>query len=118
MELKDIFAEINYKVMDEIDKVAILKVNNKKMIFCMENKDNVFVMDRDYFDYLDLNSLPYSLLLYESTRKKYYYIELSKSHNWVKACFESCEKDKIYLGKQVLNAEIDINQLRKEMKKI
>ena len=46
-----------------------------------------------------------------------YYIKLNKNVNWIKSCFETCDKDAIYLGKQVLNAEVSEEILRKELKR-
>ena len=46
-----------------------------------------------------------------------YFLKLNKNVNWVKSCFETCDKDAIYLGKQVLNSRITENDLIKELKK-
>ncbi len=57
-----------------------------------------FIFEREIFDYLDANSLPYSLLLVDTLKSKYYYIPLHKEVNWVKSCFKGCDKDQIFLG--------------------
>ena len=72
-------------------------------------------MERDFFDYLDGNTIPYSVLCHDTASGKMYYIKLNKNVNWIKSCFETCDKDAIYLGKQVLNAEVSEETLRKEL---
>lgn len=42
----------------------------------------------------------------------------SKKVNWVKSCFATCDKDELFLGKNVLNARITQEQFVEEMKKI
>ena len=37
---------------------------------------------------------------------------------WVKSCFATCDKDELFLGKNVLNARITQEQFVEEMKKI
>ena len=46
-----------------------------------------------------------------------YYLKLNKKANWVKSCFDTCDKDVIYLGKQVLNSKVTEIDLIKELKK-
>lgn len=110
--------KIGYKVIDEDTNVKILKVEAKIHIFCMESKGNQFVINRDYFEYLDSNSLPYNLFLQDILNHKNYYIELPKAHNWVKSCFETCDKENIYLGKQVLNSIITEQKLYDKLRKL
>ena len=42
----------------------------------------------------------------------------STTVNWVKSCFATCDKDELFLGKNVLNARITQEQFVEEMKKI
>lgn len=44
-------------------------------------------------------------------------MKLNKKANWVKSCFDTCDKDVIYLGKQVLNSKVTETDLIKELKK-
>lgn len=46
-----------------------------------------------------------------------FYIKLNKKSNWIKSCFQTCDKESIYLGKQVLNSRLDEKELRKVLKK-
>ena len=45
-------------------------------------------------------------------------LKLNKKVNWVKSCFATCDKDELFLGKNVLNARITQEQFVEEMKKI
>ena len=55
----------------------------------IHNKGNQFQVERDFFEYIDGNSIPYVILC----------------------------KDVIYLGKQVLNSKVTETDLIKELKK-
>lgn len=46
-----------------------------------------------------------------------HYLKLNKKSNWIKSCFQTCDKESIYLGKQVLNSRLDEKELRKVLKK-
>jgi hypothetical protein len=98
---KDI--KIEFKLLDSESIYKVYKIGEKKNLLVINNKNNQFKLSRDWFDYLDFNSLPYSILLLSQFNDEMYYLELNKEHNWVKSCFESCDKEEIFLGKQVLN---------------
>lgn len=84
----------------------------------MQEKGNQFQMDREIFEYLDANTIPYWLVLNDTIAKKHYLIVLKKENNWVKSCFIGCNKDKIFLGKQVLNCAVSNEELQKKMKSL
>ena len=46
-----------------------------------------------------------------------HYLKLNKKVNWVKSCFATCDKDELFLGKQVLNYTSSIGKFITEMKK-
>lgn len=46
-----------------------------------------------------------------------YYLKLNKKANWGKSYFDVCDKDVVYLGKQVLNSKVTETDLIKELKK-
>ena len=102
---------LDYKIIDETPNIKIIKIPTKLNICFLTQKGNQFLFDRDTFEYLEANSLPYCLLLQDITQNKYFYIPLKKETNWVKSCFAGCEKEEIYLGKQVLNAQIQFQEL-------
>lgn len=108
---------ISYKLIDEDKGFKIVKVNGKLHILYLYCKGSKFLMERDFFDYLDGNTIPYSVLCHDTVGDKMYYIKLNKNVNWIKSCFETCDKDIIYLGKQVLKEEISEEALRKQLKR-
>lgn len=107
---------IIYKLIDEDKGIKIAKVNSKAHLLYLYNQGNRFILERDFFEYIDGNSIPYSILCHDTSGKKFYFLKLDKNVNWVKSCFETCDKDAIYLGKQVLNAQISEAELRKILK--
>ena len=109
--------KIPYKLIDEDSDFKLVKVNSKIHILYLFGKGNRFLMERDYFEYLDGNTIPYSILCHDITNNKMYYLKLNKNANWVKSCFETCEKDCIYLGKEIFRSLISDNVLRTELLK-
>lgn len=109
--------KIEYKKIDEDKGVKLYKFNSKSHLLYIKSKGNQFLLTRDFFEYLDSNSLPYSILLHDIQKNKLYYLELRKDNNWIKSCFATCDKEEIYLGKQVLNYPIDKKSLCLKLKK-
>lgn len=119
MKIEDLLKNIGveFKVIDEIGSKKIIKIPTKLHICFISQKGNQFRIDRDTFDYLDVNSLPYCFILEDTVQNKYFYLSLEKEHNWVKSCFLGCQKEDIYLGKQVLNAQIGFEDLKQKLSK-
>ena len=109
---------IAYKIIDEEGNTELLKINNKLNMLYIHNRGNRFQMERDFFEYLDGNSIPYVIVCCDDLNNTLYYLKLNKEVNWVKSCFATCDKDAIYLGKQVLNCKIETMDLIRELKKI
>lgn len=108
---------VAYKIIDEEGNTTIVKINGKLHMLYIHNKGNQFQVERDFFEYIDSNSIPYVILCEDDNTHVLYFLKLNKNVNWVKSCFETCDKDVIYLGKQVLNSRITENDLIKELKK-
>ncbi len=104
-----------YKVIDGEGNISILKINGKLHILYIHNKGTQFLVERDFFEYIDSNSIPYAILCEDDNTHILYYLNLNKKVNWVKSCFETCDKESIYLGKQVLNSKITESDLIKEL---
>ena len=119
MKIEKILKKIgfNFKIIDEINNIKIIKIPMKLHICFIMQNGNQFILDRDTFDYLTANSLPYCLIMQDTTQNKYYFLQLEKESNWIKSCFASCDKEKIYLGKQVLNAQVEFEELKNKLKK-
>lgn len=110
-------ANIPYMVIDEGEGIKLIKVNSKIHILYLCCKGNIFLLERDFFEYIDGNSIPYAILCYDCSAMKMYYLKLNKNVNWVKSCFNTCEKDSIYLGKEVLKAQIRDDLLKEKFLK-
>lgn len=108
---------IAYKVIDGEGNTTIIKINGKLHMLYIHNKGNQFQVERDFFEYIDGNSIPYVILCEDDNIHVLYYLKLNKKANWVKSCFDTCDKDVIYLGKQVLNSKVTETDLIKELKK-
>ena len=108
---------IPYKLIDEDDGLKLVKINSKLHILYLYRKGNQFLMDRDFFDYLDGNSIPYSILCHDTLNKKLYYLKLNKNTNWIKSCFKTSDKDQLFLGKNVLNVQTTAAVFQKELLK-
>ncbi len=118
MSAIDIIKKFDIKVIDEEEDWSIFKVGTKMHILWLQSNSNRFMMERDIFEYLDSNKLPYSILLFNKKEKKYFYIDLKKGYNWVKACFDSCDKDTLFLGKQIMNYPVTEKEIVSILKKI
>ena len=118
MLVMDILEEnaIAYKIVDESKNLKMIKIPDKVHIYYVQEKGNQFQMDREIFEYLDANTIPYWLVLNDTIAKKHYLIVLKKENNWVKSCFSGCNKNKIFLGKQVLNYVVSNEDLKKKIK--
>lgn len=108
----------NFKVIDIEDNYKILKIENRLNLLQLTSKNDVFLLDRDLFDYLDANKLSYVLLLLNEQKKQWYLLQLKKENNWIKSCFATCDKQKIFLGKQVLNSNIKEEEINKKIQRI
>lgn len=117
-KLEQLFKKLNieFKMIDHEGSYTVYKIEDSINLLFIESRNNQFKLERDWFDYLDLNSLPYSILLINKTSADLYYLPFSKKHNWIKSCFETCDKEAIFLGKQVLNSRISTEQLCNKLK--
>lgn len=117
MKIEELLKEVDYKLIDSENGIRIYKLWNEKHLYYMESRNNRFEMERDYFDFLDGHKYPYIFVLFDSSANKYYYLDMNKTHNWIKSCFETCDKEKIYMGKQVMNYIISEADLLCKLKK-
>ena len=111
-------SKVPYKLIDEDDGFKLVKVNAKHHVLYLYTKGNRFLMDRDLFDYIDGNAIPYSVLCHDTTCNKLYYIKLNKNANWIKSCFKTCDKQEIFLGKDVMNQLISAKALEDIFRKM
>lgn len=110
-------SNIDFKLLDAEDNYKLLKVGNKINLLQLTSKDDTFLLSRDLFDYLDGNKLSYAILLLNKSKEKWYYLKLRKENNWIKSSFATCDKEDIYLGKQVLNSVVAEAEICKKIEK-
>lgn len=111
-------SNVEYKVIDSEGNTSIIKINGKIHMLYIHNRGNQFQVERDFFEYIDGNSIPYVILCEDDNTHILYFLKLNKNVNWVKSCFETCDKESIYLGKQVLNSKVTENELIKMLKNV
>lgn len=110
--------KIPYRLIDNNEGFKLIKINSKHHLFYMNSRNTQFLMERDFFEYLDENSIPYSVLCHDISKNNYYYLKFKKKANWIKSYFGTCDKDSIYLGKQVLNSRVSEKELCDVLKKL
>ena len=66
---------------------------------------------------LQENCEKYILCLYDRKNNKYYYIKFPNKSNWLSGSFNSCGKEELFLGKQVLNNQSTIGNILVDLKK-
>ena len=77
----------------------------------IRNKTNAFKFPRELFYYLDNYKLPYTLLLEDTKERKVYFLEFKCENNWLSSSFHRCDKEELFLGKQVLNYQSNIGRI-------
>lgn len=100
------------------NNVHIYTINDEKMIIVIINKrDNIFSISRDIFNVIDDELLPYSFFLIDNYERIYFY-KINEPNNSLRKAFDSCNKDIIYFGKEILNNTIIDKDLKKYIDKI
>ncbi len=84
----------------------------------MEGSTNVFSLDRDLFYFLDNQKKPYGFILNAVKENRIYFLEFNKKINWLSMCFNSCDKENLYFGKQILNNISDYSKIISRIQKI
>ena len=119
MTIKDILDQnkIVFSIIYKDKKAEIIQIKDCKIII-WENKGNVFKMRREWFDKLSDNCNKYYILLVDSVNNQTFFIKFIEKNNWLSSSFLCCEKEEIYLGKQVLQYKSDTNKIISEIIKI
>ena len=107
---------IIYKKLDEDEWFSLFKVREKVIILYQSQVGSDFIMERDIFEYIDGNRLPYLILLEDLSKNNLFLLSFNSKNNWVKSSFDSCDKIRLHLGKRVLNSTVDLNQIIKKLK--
>lgn len=117
MTIEELFDKYNieYTVIKKEQKIQLLKVNDYNLLIWI-NDNNLFKMHRKWFEQLENNCEKYALLLVDKSVKKNYYIKCKNKNNWVSQGFYNCNKNEIYLGKQVMNYEKSLAYIISDIK--
>ena len=110
--------KIAYKEKGYKPNIKLYKIGEKKPInvAAIYNSNNIFMVDRDLFFYLNNQKENYSFLLFDTSEKKTYYLEFKNKTNWLASAFERTNKEKLYFGKVVLNYKTNEVELMKKLK--
>lgn len=108
--------EIKYKNLSSEKSINIFSVGNLNVLFWI-NDGNVFKMKRKWMEQLSDNCVEYALFLLDKKTKKYYYVKFENKNNWLSGSFINCDKEELFLGKQILNYPSTITKFVSDMKK-
>lgn len=119
MTVKNILEQnkILFSIIYKDKKVEIIQIKDCKIIIWV-NKGNIFKMDRKWFEKLSNNCSKYYTVLVDSINNQMFFIKFIEKNNWLSNSFSCCEKEEIFLGKQVLQYKSDMNKIISEIKKI
>lgn len=118
MTISELFDKYNisYEMKQQDKGIQLYKVGKTNLLIWL-NDGNVFKLRRKWFNALTADGDRYSLLLFDKTEKKYYYLKFNQRNNWFSEGFLNCDKSEIFLGKQVLNYAKTMNQIIPELVK-
>lgn len=108
---------IDFKVLDEDKDFVLYKIQDRLVLLHMLCKSSDFIMERDIFEYIDSNKLEYRIICENTSSGKMFYLKFPNKNNWIKGAFESCSKQKLHLGKQVLNNQMKLIDIASNLKR-
>lgn len=119
MTIQELFKanEINYKVKHKENNISLLEISNYSVLIWINNNSS-FKMKRNLLKEMNKISEKQVYLLIDSTTKKYYFMKFPKANNWLTSGFYNCNKDELFLGKQVLNNQTSLSNIISEIKKL
>ena len=109
--------EIDFSVIEKSKSIQQIRIADTNVMIWI-NEGNVFKFKRCLFEKLENNCSQYALMLFDKNNKKYYFIKFVEKNNWLSSGFYSCDKNEIFLGKQVLNYETTLPKILAELKKL
>ncbi len=108
--------DIEHTVIAKTNQTIFLRLKSKTVLFWI-NEGNAFKMKRKWFELLQKEEKKYALVLCDKVNKKYYYLKFNEENNWLQNSFDNCDKDELFLGKQVLNELTTLNRIMMDIKK-
>lgn len=108
--------QINYKRVKAEKNMILYKIGEMNVMVWI-NDGNSFKMKKSWFEILEGDCNQYSLFLCDKKNKQYYYIKFPNKNNWLSGSFKNCDKEELFLGKQVLNYSSTITKLLIDLKR-
>lgn len=108
--------EIKCKRISGEKNINIFSVGKLNVIFWI-NDGNVFKMRRKWMEQLSNKCDEYALFLFDKKAKKYYYVKFRNKNNWLNVSYINCDKEELFLGKQILNYPSTIAKFIADVKK-
>lgn len=102
---------INHKEIKYSSEVNIFNINNKLNLIVIYGNNNNFMMERELFYYLNTHTLNYSICLVNKIENRMFLLKFKTKHNWLLSSFSGTKKEKLHLGKIVLNNPINEREL-------
>lgn len=108
-----------YKEKEYEPNIRLFKVGNNEPTNVVEihSPSSTFKIDRDLFYYLSHQSENYSFCLVNETEGKIFYVEFKNKNNWLQSCFERCDKEELFFGKDILNNRVHSTELLDRLKR-
>lgn len=107
--------DIKFIPMKKIDNINMLKIGDSGVLVWFNNS-NTFKLKRKVHDEFSKISNKQVYLLIDTLNKKYYYMKFPTTRNWLTEGFYNCDKNEIFLGKQVMNYSRTLTQVIAELK--
>ncbi|SIO31544.1 hypothetical protein SAMN05878443_2334 [Carnobacterium alterfunditum] len=98
---------IKYKEVEYSREATIFNVNNKLNLVVIYGNNNNFMMERELFYYLNTHKLHYAICLVNKIEKRLFLLTFKIKHNWLLSSFSGTDKERLHLGKIVLNNPIN-----------
>lgn len=113
LKSNDIFFTVKYKEKNTL----LLDISNYSVLVLLNNSSS-FKMKRSLFEEMIKISEKQIYILIDNTSKKYYFMKFPKANNWLSSGFYNCDKQELFLGKQVLNYQKSLSNIMSELKNI
>lgn len=102
---------INYKEIEYSSEVDIFNISNKLNLVVIYGNSNNFMMDRELFYYINTHKLNYAICLVNKVENRMFLLQFKTKHNWLLSSFSGTKKEKLHLGKIVLNSPVNEKKL-------
>lgn len=109
--------EIEFVPKYKEKNILVVNISDYSVLIWINN-NNTFKMKRSILEEMNNVSEKQVYFLIDNTAKKYYFMKFPKSNNWLTSGFYNCDKDELFLGKQVLNNQKPLSNIISELKEL